>query len=536
MPETKKNIVINLVDKFTRGSESIIASFSKMTTIIGGFATFFVASAVVKIVGGLKQMTQEAEETLAKFNKVFDTMRGEMEEWARQYSKDFSVSIHSTREMAGSLADLLKPMGLTTRRAGELSQSFLKVAADIGSFNNQPTAKVMDDIRAAISGSSETLQKYGTIIREETLALKIKELGLSTLTPRLKQAARVEAIHAMLIQSSTDAMGNHQREIRGLTAKTQKLSEQIKDLSVAIGDKLTPVFHFFIDAGLGAVDVLNKLGKAFTWIGRLIHDTSNEIAQSTNNIYEHEEALRELTADTGEYADMQLHLKNSIKDRIKVLDELAEKEADVHKQQQRRTQSSEMRIGLFFLEKEVELKEKLKELNERIPRSLKEVQTTNAEREKYELQLKHLSVRKQQIKDSGIISDNTQKEIEQFHAMSEVEKEISGLLTSHRNLLEGNIKSQKDLNKTRTESEKEIAELEGELLKSKTEQEKEILKVKQAQTLEVQKQVDLMYKELDARKRTSNLTLGGIGQGIGVGAQHIRRGDQSKFGITPPNN
>ena len=211
---------------------------------LGGLAATIVSVASVyalarfgeKIISDASRL----EETANKFNVVFRGQEAAAENWSRTLVDSFAMSTREAKQYLSSVQDLLKPMGMQADAAGKLSFEIVKLSADLGSFNNLPTARVMDDIQSALVGNYETMKKYGvvlnaTVVQEEALAM-----GLAKTKDALTAADKAQAAYELIVKGSADAIGDMARTSDSYANQIKQLNANMEELSVTLGTLLLP--------------------------------------------------------------------------------------------------------------------------------------------------------------------------------------------------------------------------------------------------------------------------------------------------------
>ena len=133
-------------------------NFAKVGIAAAAFTTAYVV--------GMKKAIDAAsdlQEVQGKFDVVFKEHKEQAEEMAKVLVDSYAMSAREAKQYMSSIQDLLVPMGMVSDEAILMSNEVVKLAADLGSFNNLPTATVMLDIQSALVGNFETMKKYGVI-------------------------------------------------------------------------------------------------------------------------------------------------------------------------------------------------------------------------------------------------------------------------------------------------------------------------------------------------------------------------------------
>jgi len=151
------------------------------------------------------------------------------------------MSTRESKQFLASIQDLLVPMGMNATEAGKMSFEVVKLAADLGSFNNLPTAQVMMDIQSALVGNFETMKKYGVVLNETVVKEKALAMGLIKTGETLNANQKAQVAYALMVLGSAAAIGDMARTSEGYANQVKALTATYEDFLASIGDKLLPV-------------------------------------------------------------------------------------------------------------------------------------------------------------------------------------------------------------------------------------------------------------------------------------------------------
>jgi len=183
----------------------------------------------------------DLQETQGKFDVVFKGMAETAEGWAKSLQNDYAMAETESKKYLSSIQDLLVPTGMMREDAGKLSNEFVKMAADLGSFNNLATVDVIRDIQSALQGSSETMAKYGINVKASKVEQEVFRLGLASSKEGITDAHKAQAIYNIMMREGSDAVGDMARTSDSYANQLKKATANITDLSTDIGRNLLPV-------------------------------------------------------------------------------------------------------------------------------------------------------------------------------------------------------------------------------------------------------------------------------------------------------
>ena len=189
------------------------------------------------------QLASDMEEAQSKFNTVFGELSAQAEQWAGELRKSYHMSSLDAKKYLAAMQDLLVPMGMNSEAAAAMSFEVVKLSADLGSFNNLPTAQVMDDIQSALVGNYETMKKYGVVVNAATVEEKALAMGLAETKDAITAADKAQAAYQLIVEGSTFAVGDAIRTAKSFANQMRDLEVNITELKIAAGEALLPVIN-----------------------------------------------------------------------------------------------------------------------------------------------------------------------------------------------------------------------------------------------------------------------------------------------------
>jgi hypothetical protein len=237
------SIILGMVDKASKQLKGIngwVKKNEEQFRQLGIAAGVMGAAAAAGIAVAVKKAS-DLEEVQAKFNTVFRNNTKFAEESVKILRESYALSEIAAKKYLSSVQDLLVPMGLQREAASKLSNEVVKLAADLGSFNNMPTEKVMMDIQSALVGNFETMKKYGVVLNETRTQQEAMNLGLWNGKGLIDASAKAQAAYSLMIKGSSDAMGDMQRTSQSFANQMKFTLAKIDDMTVALGKGFLPV-------------------------------------------------------------------------------------------------------------------------------------------------------------------------------------------------------------------------------------------------------------------------------------------------------
>ena len=248
---TEMNKALKDFDKLGKTTNKTKKSFGDMkTAIFAGTAAF---AGVTRFMMETVKAASDLEEATGKFNTVFSTTSKDMDASVQMLTKSYFMSTREAKEYLSSVQDLLVPMGMMPNAASKMSEEVVKLAADLGSFNNMPTAQVMASIQSALVGNFETMKAYGVVLNETVIREKGRAMGLVVGKERIDAATKAQIAYKLMMEGSSAAIGDLARTSGSYANVMKAVKAKTEDALAVIGEDLknaiTDVGMAFIGAG-----------------------------------------------------------------------------------------------------------------------------------------------------------------------------------------------------------------------------------------------------------------------------------------------
>jgi len=259
-----KNAITKVEEFGERVDKTTQKSKSRLKTLTESFKKNWIAitAATSGVILGLNKVINAAsdfQEANSKFNVVFQGMTQQAIAWRKELVKNFAMSQREASQFLSSIQDLLVPMGVAKEKAGELSFEVVKLAADLGSFNNLSTEQVIMDIQSALVGNFETMKKYGVVLNETTIKQKAMNEGVWDGKGVLDAATKAELAYKLIVEGSQAAIGDMARTADSYANIKKKVAARTEDAALKLGKIFMPA----------AASVLGIIVKLLEWFIKL---------------------------------------------------------------------------------------------------------------------------------------------------------------------------------------------------------------------------------------------------------------------------
>lgn len=247
-------------------------------SIFGGIMSSVIVLKGLDIVGnffgGAISGASDLNETISKSSTIFGTAAKDVESWASGAAQAVGLSKAAAMDAAAGFGNMFTQIGFGADEAARLSKETVQMAADLGSFNNVPTADVADRISAAFRGEYDSLQALipninAARVEQEAMAATGKA-NASELTAQEKAAA----VLAIVNRDGAAAMGDFAKTADG-AANTQKtLTASLEDQQSKLGQTLMPLWSGFLsflsDTAIPVLTaIVDWISQNASWLGPL---------------------------------------------------------------------------------------------------------------------------------------------------------------------------------------------------------------------------------------------------------------------------
>lgn len=246
----------HLVKKAFRDINQATASLRKsIGSLAKGFLAFGAVIGTVVAAKGLQLITSamidftkkamEMEEIMARFNQAFGENAEEMKTWGDTMAKAFGRSKKDVSSMLVDMKNLFDALGWGDERANQMVKILSQDVIDAASFRDLEASDAFDRLRAALTGSSETMKLFGSILNETAIRKFADELGVAPgrLDENQKVYLRARKFHEDMKRAK--ALGDAMRTRGSATNSIRAMKAAWEDMAIEIGYKLLPFMQKF---------------------------------------------------------------------------------------------------------------------------------------------------------------------------------------------------------------------------------------------------------------------------------------------------
>jgi hypothetical protein len=202
-------------------------------------------------------------EAMSKVGVVFGENSKQIETWAKGATDSFGMSERAALTSVGTFGNLFSAFGLGSEDTKKFSTSLTELAVDMASFNDMSVDDALNALRSGLSGETEPMKKFGSVLSETRLKTEALTLGLIKNTKEaLDPAAKAQAAYSLIMKDTAVQQGDYERTAGGTANTMRRVAAEMDNAKVAIGQGLLPVFNGLLKIlEKGVVPILKKFGE-----------------------------------------------------------------------------------------------------------------------------------------------------------------------------------------------------------------------------------------------------------------------------------
>jgi len=221
--------------------------FLKTTVPIGLLGASFVKTA------------SDYQESLNKVDVAFGNSSESVKNFANAAGKNFGIDRGSALDMAAMFGDMSTAMGLTQKKASDISTSLVGLAGDLASFKNIGVDQAQTALAGIFTGETESLKRLGIVMTETNLQQFALTQGINQKIEKMKQSEKVLLRYNYIIAMSKNSIGDFARTQVGFANQQRILSSRFKDLSITLGTILLPYAVKLVNVFIKIIEKFQEL-------------------------------------------------------------------------------------------------------------------------------------------------------------------------------------------------------------------------------------------------------------------------------------
>lgn len=223
------------VEQHAKKSESFFTT-ARMGYLAVAAAVAVVAKVILEAVDAAADFAREA----AKFKNVFGDQFERASESVKNLTENYIMSDDEAMKYLSTTQNLLTSMGLSGKTAAGYSDEIVKLASDMGAFNNVPTADALQAITMALAGGTRSLRQYGVVLNDDMVQREAQRLGLTSLYQELSEGNKAQATYSLILKQTANQQGQTARSTEQYGFIVKQLKVNLEEANQAFGLKMLP--------------------------------------------------------------------------------------------------------------------------------------------------------------------------------------------------------------------------------------------------------------------------------------------------------
>ena len=231
------NSLKSLKDKMSEVGKGLKSVGTKMTAAGAGMV-----ASIAGIVAKGSEWSASVESTQFLYNNLDKTVQNSIK--ANQANaKALGMTEQQYKNNATTIATYYKNMGLAGEESAKLSESTMNLTADLAAVADVPVDDALRDVKSALMGNYEAVDKYGISLSASSLQNSeyVKSLGKSW--NQLSDNEKMMAAYNEITRQSSSAQGLAKQEASAFGMQMKLLKESIGEAVGKLGSTLLPILE-----------------------------------------------------------------------------------------------------------------------------------------------------------------------------------------------------------------------------------------------------------------------------------------------------
>lgn len=236
----------------------------------GKALTIGVTTPVIAAGAAIYKYSSDLTEAENKTKEVFKNMSGDVLTWSETSLDKMGMARATALDAVSLYGGMATAMGLTRKKATDMSKSLTELSVDLASFHNTSLDQASTALKSIFTGETETLKNYGIVMTDANLKAYALSQGIKTNYTEMTQAEKVQLRYNFVLNASKDAIGDYERNCGEAASQMKKLPEALKELATSFKDNVEPV----------VTPMIQRLNDTVVWFGKLNDGTKTFIARA----------------------------------------------------------------------------------------------------------------------------------------------------------------------------------------------------------------------------------------------------------------
>lgn len=250
--------------KFTSIGSGLQKVGATMTVVGAG-----ITAGIGKIIGTSKEWGAEVAQQEFLYKNLDSSVQNFINTGAKQ-AESLGMTKQQYENNATALSNTLNLLGVSNNTIAENGTQWMNLCADMGAFADVPIDVALSDMKSALVGNFNALDKYGMSVNVATINSGEYAKSLGKTWDQMSNAEKAQAIMSEAMKQGANYTGLAKQEANDFGMKWNLCKQKIMEGAAAIGEKLLPVL----------VPLVEKIGNA----AQKVADWANEHPKLTQTI------------------------------------------------------------------------------------------------------------------------------------------------------------------------------------------------------------------------------------------------------------
>lgn len=183
----------------------------------------------------------ELEQATGAVNSVFKDQADEVMKLAEGAATAVGLSASEYANSAAIMGSQLQNMGIETDAVAGQTDELISLAADLASMYGGTTSEAIDAVSSLLRGERDPIEKYAVSIKQADINARLAADGLTGLEGEAAKQAETQATLALLMEQSSDALGNFARESDTQAGSMQIAQAEWENAKATLGEQFLPI-------------------------------------------------------------------------------------------------------------------------------------------------------------------------------------------------------------------------------------------------------------------------------------------------------
>lgn len=249
--------------QLARGAEATgLSLFNIRGATLAASSSFLAGAAAITIAAKSIAAASNETEQLNKSVEVFAGSAAEVRRWSESTASSMGISQTAALAASSTYGQLFRTLGVGPARAAILSESLVKLASDLASFNNVDPTRALQALQSGLVGQARPLRQLGIFLTEARVKQEALTATGKKAASELTQQDRILARYALIMRDSALAQGDFARTQDRLANQSRILRAKVEDLGASLGGKLVPRVLDLVSGLAKVIDEAQKAGTA----------------------------------------------------------------------------------------------------------------------------------------------------------------------------------------------------------------------------------------------------------------------------------